>query len=85
MFARSGEALTKRLRAQAFRSILQQEMAWFDRAENNTGTLCTRLSMDAVTIQGVCCNRLNIHWGILIARLQIGCWSTHWYDSFQFC
>ncbi|CAF1140498.1 unnamed protein product [Adineta ricciae] len=80
MFARSGEALTKRLRAKAFRSILQQEMAWFDRVENNTGTLCTRLSMDAVTIQGVAGARIgtilssfaNLGVGLLIAF--IFCW-----------
>jgi len=53
MFACSGEALTKRLRAKAFRAILRQEIAWFDDPDNNTGALCTRLSTEAAAIQGV--------------------------------
>jgi len=53
MFACSGEALTKRLRAKAFAAILRQEIAWFDQAENSTGALCTRLSNEASAIQGV--------------------------------
>ncbi len=54
MFACSGEGLTKRLRAQAFQSILRQEIGWFDHPDNNTGALCTRLSREAAIIQGVC-------------------------------
>ena len=53
MFACSGEALTKRLRVKAFHAILRQEIAWFDQQDNNTGAICTRLSRDATTIQGV--------------------------------
>ncbi|CAF1077153.1 unnamed protein product [Didymodactylos carnosus] len=44
LFACSGEGLTKRLRTKAFRSILCQEVGWFDKQENNTGALCTRSS-----------------------------------------
>jgi hypothetical protein len=53
MFACSGEALTKRLRAKTFHAVLRQEIAWFDHPDNNTGVLCTRLSSEAATIQGV--------------------------------
>ncbi|CAF2830163.1 unnamed protein product [Rotaria sp. Silwood2] len=59
MFACSGEALTKRLRAKAFRAILRQEIAWFDHPDNNTGALCTRLSNEATIIQGVAGARIG--------------------------
>lgn len=52
-FARSGEALTLRLRQLAFRTLLRQEMAYFDDHNNSTGALCTRLSTDASGVQGV--------------------------------
>ncbi|CAF3477639.1 unnamed protein product [Rotaria socialis] len=37
VFARSGEALTKRLRSEAFQAILRQDTSFFDREENSTG------------------------------------------------
>ncbi|CAF1560942.1 unnamed protein product [Rotaria magnacalcarata] len=59
MFACSGEALTKRLRAKVFRAILRQEIAWFDHPNNNTGALCTRLSKESTMIQGVAGARIG--------------------------
>lgn len=53
LFAISGEALTQRLRAKIFRTLLRQEVAYFDRPENNTGALCTRLATEASDVQGV--------------------------------
>lgn len=53
LFALSGEALTKRLRARIFRHLLRQEVSFFDRPENNTGALCTRLATEASDVQGV--------------------------------
>ena len=53
MFGISGENLTKRLRSKYLQTILTQEVAWFDRAENSVGTLCTRLAADAASVQGV--------------------------------
>ncbi|CAF4112207.1 unnamed protein product [Rotaria socialis] len=37
VFARSGEALIKRLRSKAFQAILRQDTSFFDREENSTG------------------------------------------------
>ncbi|CAF3415984.1 unnamed protein product, partial [Rotaria socialis] len=51
-FAISGESLTQRLRAKIFRTLLQQDIAYFDQAENNTGALCTRLATEASDVQG---------------------------------
>ena len=52
MFGVSGENLTARMRKDAFEAMLKQEMGWFDKVENNTGSLCARLSGDAAKVQG---------------------------------
>ncbi|GAV01568.1 hypothetical protein RvY_12259 [Ramazzottius varieornatus] len=52
MFAISGENLTVRLRQQTLQAMLRQEIGWFDRQENNTGALTTRLASDASAVQG---------------------------------
>ncbi|CAF1942165.1 unnamed protein product [Rotaria magnacalcarata] len=52
LFAISGESLTQRLRAKIFRTLLQQDIAYFDQPENNTGALCTRLATEASEVQG---------------------------------
>lgn len=53
MFAISGEALTKRLRTDAFKAILSQEIGWFDDKDNSVGILATKLSVEAAAVQGV--------------------------------
>ena len=60
MFTIAGENLTSRLRAVTFKSILSQEMGFFDREENNVGSLCTRLSSDASNIQGATGPRIGL-------------------------
>lgn len=52
-FASAGEQLTKRVRVQMLRSILQYEVGWFDRDENSSGSVCSRLASDA--------NMVNLH------------------------
>ncbi|CAF3770521.1 unnamed protein product [Rotaria sp. Silwood1] len=74
MFAYSGETLTKRLRSEAFRAILRQEINYFDQARHNTGVLCTRLATEASAVQGAsgirfgffCQNFVSIGMGIII-------------------
>lgn len=51
MFALAGGKLTNRVRILMFRALLRQDIGWFDRNENNTGSLCSRLSTSAQTIQ----------------------------------
>ena len=48
-----GQRLTTRLRMDSFRSILKQEIGWFDDERNSTGILTLRLSQDAANVQGV--------------------------------
>ncbi|XP_059619981.1 multidrug resistance protein homolog 65 [Phlebotomus argentipes] len=51
MFNTTGVNLTTRLRSRAFRSIMRQEMAWFDRDTNSVGALTARLSGDAANVR----------------------------------
>ncbi len=70
-FAISGEALTQRLRAKIFRTLLQQEVAYFDQPDNSTGALCTRLATEASAVQGVKKNlKIFLLWFNVIFFLQ---------------
>lgn len=53
MFTLSGETLTSRLRKLTFAAMLRQEVGWFDEEKNSVGALCSRLSGDAASVQGV--------------------------------
>ncbi|CAF0927563.1 unnamed protein product [Rotaria sordida] len=50
-FVISGSKLAQRIRSKAFACLLRQEVAYFDRPENNSNTICTRLSSDATAVQ----------------------------------
>jgi ATP-binding cassette subfamily B (MDR/TAP) protein 1 len=52
-FGCSAEILTARLRFMSLESMLRQEIGWFDRDENSTGILTSRLSKEAQDIQGL--------------------------------
>ena len=52
MLSLSGEKLTERLRFQVFKSILSQDIEFFDSAQNSTGALTAKLAQDASIIQG---------------------------------
>ena len=56
-FAKSGEALTMRMRKLTFSAMLRQEMSYFDQEANSTGALVTRLSSDASALKVI----MNIH------------------------
>ena len=46
-FAYMGEQLTKRIRERMLSKILTFEVGWFDRDENASGAVCSRLAKDA--------------------------------------
>ncbi|KAM0942672.1 putative Type 1 protein exporter [Dioscorea sansibarensis] len=46
-FGAMGEYLTKRVRETMLSKMLTFEVGWFDRVENSTGSLCSRLAKDA--------------------------------------
>lgn len=52
-FAAAGEKLTKRIRERMLGSLLQFEVGWFDRDENSSGSVCSRLSTDANMVTGI--------------------------------
>ena len=52
-FGLAGEALTNRLRKLSFRTMMKLDLAWYDDQRNSVGALCSRLSGDAASIQGV--------------------------------
>ena len=47
MFTVAAERLTLRMRRMAFEAMLRQEIGWFDRPDNSTGSLCAKLSETA--------------------------------------
>ncbi|CAF5148714.1 unnamed protein product, partial [Rotaria sp. Silwood1] len=59
-FAISGSKLTERIRSKAFACLLRQEVAYFDRSENSSGAICTRLSSDAAAVQEMIGTRLGV-------------------------
>eukprot|EP00026_Physarum_polycephalum_P002974 Phypoly_transcript_02983.p1 GENE.Phypoly_transcript_02983~~Phypoly_transcript_02983.p1 ORF type:complete len:546 (+),score=91.70 Phypoly_transcript_02983:923-2560(+) len=56
-FSVIGEKLTFRLRDYSFKSILRQNIGWFDEEKNATGVLATKLATDATLVQGVTTQR----------------------------
>lgn len=78
-FILSGERLTFRLRQLGFRSILSQDVEFFDRQANNTGALCSKLANDAGRVQSLFSQQLGnvcALVGCIIAGLTISFWAN---------
>lgn len=75
MFALSGENMTKRLRSDCFKAMLKQDLEWFDKPNNNVGSLTTRLAVETAAVQGatgvkignILMNISNLGVGIVLA------------------
>jgi ABC-type multidrug transport system fused ATPase/permease subunit len=52
--------LTRRIRAKSFACLLRQEVAYFDKSENSSGAVSTRLATDALAVQQMTGSRMGI-------------------------
>ncbi|KAI3520812.1 hypothetical protein L1887_10264 [Cichorium endivia] len=52
-FAAMGEYLTKRVREKMLSKILTFEIGWFDKDENSSGAICSRLAKDANVVRSL--------------------------------
>lgn len=52
--------MTQRIRSKTFACLLRQEIAYFDRPENSSGAISTRLSSEALAVQQMTGTRLGI-------------------------
>ncbi|MED6173735.1 ABC transporter B member 15 [Stylosanthes scabra] len=59
-FAYMGECLTKRIRETMFAKILTFEIAWFDRHQNSTAAVCSRLAKDANVVRSLVGDRIGL-------------------------
>lgn len=59
IFNLTGVRLTARLRVAVFRTMLDQEIGWFDDPENGVGSLTARLAADAAAVQGATGTRIG--------------------------
>ena len=76
----AGEKVTRKLRGQAFQSLLRQEMGYFDMEDNSVGALTGRLAADAGAVKGLTGDLLGVGINVvasLICGLSIAfarCW-----------
>ncbi|XP_022864723.1 putative multidrug resistance protein, partial [Olea europaea var. sylvestris] len=59
-FAAMGEHLTKRIRERMLSKMLTFEIGWFDRDENATGAICSRLAKDANVVRSLVGDRMAL-------------------------
>ncbi|KAI3852461.1 hypothetical protein MKX03_017750 [Papaver bracteatum] len=59
-FAYMGEHLTRRIRMIMLEKILSFETAWFDKEENSSGALCSRLSNQASMVKSLVADRMSL-------------------------
>ncbi|CAH9084109.1 unnamed protein product [Cuscuta epithymum] len=59
-FAVMGEYLTKRVRERVLSKLLTFEIAWYDKDENATGSICSRLSKDANVVRSLVGDRMAL-------------------------
>ncbi|KAK6152369.1 hypothetical protein DH2020_015004 [Rehmannia glutinosa] len=55
-----GENLTKRVREKMLAAVLKNEMAWFDREENESSRVAVRLALDANNVRSAIGDRISV-------------------------
>ncbi|KAH0743004.1 hypothetical protein KY290_030997 [Solanum tuberosum] len=66
-FAVMGERLIKRLREKMFTSLLTFEVGWYDRDENTSAAICSRLSTDANMVRSLVGDRMSLLVQVLVS------------------
>ncbi|KAJ3685942.1 hypothetical protein LUZ61_015106 [Rhynchospora tenuis] len=51
LFGVAGGKLIERIRSLTFKQVVHQEISWFDEPQNSSGSICARLSTDAVNVK----------------------------------
>nr|XP_016442889.1 PREDICTED: ABC transporter B family member 15-like [Nicotiana tabacum] len=59
-FAAMGEQLTKRVRERMLSKMLTFEIGWYDKDENSTGAICSRLAKDANVVRSLVGDRMAL-------------------------
>ncbi|CAH8384977.1 unnamed protein product [Eruca vesicaria subsp. sativa] len=59
-FAYMGEYLTKRIREKMLKKILTFEVTWFDKEENSSGAICSRLAKEANVVRSLVGERVAL-------------------------
>eukprot|EP00253_Pinus_taeda_P026305 PITA_26305 len=59
-FAAMGEYLTKRIRERMLSKILTFEVGWFDKDENSSGSICSRLATEANVVRSLVGDRISL-------------------------
>ncbi|KAL6888344.1 hypothetical protein ACP4OV_009370 [Aristida adscensionis] len=59
-FGAMGEYLTKRIRERMLAKILSFEIGWFDRDENSSGAICSKLAKDANIVRSLVGDRMSL-------------------------
>ncbi|XP_031108792.1 ABC transporter B family member 15 [Ipomoea triloba] len=59
-FAAMGEYLTKRIRERMLSKMLTFEIGWYDKDENSTGAICSRLAKDANVVRSLVGDRMAL-------------------------
>ncbi|GFS46433.1 ATP-dependent translocase ABCB1 [Trichonephila inaurata madagascariensis] len=80
MFSIAGEKLTSRLRKLVFSNIITQDMEFFDNPKNSIGSLCSRLTSDASSVQGATGARISTLLqaiSTLIASIILAVWYNY--------
>jgi ATP-binding cassette, subfamily B (MDR/TAP), member 1 len=66
-----GERLIRKMRILSFRSLLRQEIAFFDEAENSVGALTSRLATEATLVKGITGDSLGVL-TLIVSTVTIG-------------
>ena len=61
LFGDIGAALTRRIREASFKALLRQDIGFFDKEENSTGSLTTKLAEDAAVIEAAVGKNIGVY------------------------